>query len=79
MLLFDIARTVSLLLSELLYHVMTGRQERLLLRFELMLPANCFNISPELTEVLSEDFQGSLQEVLDGISLLHLQEEQIQR
>lgn len=41
--------------------------------------ASCFNVSPELTEVLSEDFQGSLQEVLDGVSLLHLQEKNTQR
>lgn len=30
-------------------------------------------ISPELTEVLSEDLQGPLQKVLDGVALLHLQ------
>lgn len=38
-----------------------------------------FNFSPELTEVLSEDFQGPLQKVLDGIALLHLQAKHTQR
>lgn len=38
-----------------------------------------FDVSPELTEVFSEDLQSPLQKVLDGISLLHLQVEDTQR
>lgn len=32
------------------------------------------SVSPELTEVFPQDFQRPLQEVLDGVTLLHLQQ-----
>lgn len=38
-----------------------------------MILLSCLN-SPELAEVLSEDFQGFLQEVLNGVTFLHLKQ-----
>lgn len=38
-----------------------------------MILFSCLN-SPELAEVLSEDFQGFLQEVLNGVTFLHLKQ-----
>lgn len=32
----------------------------------------CWRVSPEFAEVFPEHLQGSLQEVLDGVTLLHL-------
>lgn len=36
------------------------------------LPDKSLRVSPELTEVLPEHLQSSLQEVLDGVTFLHL-------